>query len=263
MPEITKLKSTLKDVPLGKMRVANPAQRIFIQSWADYLSANFDPEDLGYPVVSYRGGHYYVVDGQHRVHAVKIFLGKGWETQSITCRTYTGLNEQDEAKMFDRLNTTRSVSAFDRFKVRVTAGALDESAVKKIVEKCGLTISRDKGDGRVGSVTTLVKIYRRANGPALARTLIIIYNSFGDPGLTNQVLDGIARVCERYNGALDDGEAIEKLKTLRGGIGALMARAAILRKQTGVSIPECIAAAAVDTLNAKKGGKKLPSWWKE
>lgn len=42
-----------------------------------------------------------------------------------------------------------------------------------------------------------------------------------------------------------------------------MTRAMLLRKQTGVAIPECVAAATIDALNAKRGGKKLPSWWKE
>lgn len=263
MGESVRLHSQLKDVPLSKMRVSAGAQRELREARVDYLSAEFDPEQFGYPVVNFRDGHFWVIDGQHRVEAAKRFLGDGWESQSVTCRLYSGLSEKQEADMFDRLNNNLIVSAYDKFKVRVTAGRADETAVKKTVEKVGLKISREKGNGAVSAVTTMVKIYRRSNAPTLARALHLTYESFGDPGLNDRVIDGIARVCERYNGALVDADAIATLQSLRGGIGALMAKAALLRKQTGVAVPECIAAATIDTLNARKGGKRLPSWWKE
>ncbi len=263
MGDSVRVHSQLKDIPLAKMRASTNAQRELRQSRVDYLASEFDPEEFGYPVVNLRDGHYWIIDGQHRIEAAKRFLGDSWETQSVTCRMYSGLSEKEEADKFDQLNNNLAVSSYDKFKVRVTAGRSDEVAVKKTVEKVGLKISREKGNGGISAVTTMVKIYKRSNAPTLARALHLTYESFGDPGLNDRVIDGIARVCERYNGALNDKDAIAMLQSLRGGIGALMAKAALLRKQTGVAVPECIAAATIDTINARKGGKKLPSWWKE
>lgn len=263
MKKFEHVRSHLKEVPLVKMRVCDSAQRELKPSRVDSLTAEFDPEMFGYPVVSQREGHYYIVDGQHRVAAVKAWLGKGWETQSVTCRVYSGMTEQDEANMFCQLNDVLTVGAFPKFKARVTAGRDTECAVKRTVEKAGLRISKNKDEGCVSAVSTLTKVYKRDGAGTLSRSLLIINNAFGVMGMTNVVIDGAAKVCARYNGALDDGDAVEKLQQIRGGIGQLMARANLLRNQTHQALPECVAAAIVDIVNSKRGGKKLPSWWKE
>ena len=262
MKEFEKLHSTEKLIPLSKMRVCIAAQRDLKPARVNKLQAEFDPEMFGVPVVSFRDGHYYIIDGQHRIAALKLWLGN-WENQSVTCRIYTGLSEQEEADMFDRLDDALAVSAFDKFKVRVTANRPVECAVKKVVEKCGMKISKDKKEGSVSAVSTLTAILEHTDEGTLARTLIITNHSFGVIGLTKEVMRGISLVCTRYNGELHDAEAIEKLKSLRGGVGQLLSKANLLKNQTHQSLPECVAAAVVDTMNGKRGGKKLPSWWKE
>jgi hypothetical protein len=263
MAEFSRLHSKLQDVPIAKMRVSPSAQRDLRPARVAELAAEFNPEDLGYPVISHRDGNFYIIDGQHRVEATKVFLGDGWDKQSLTCRVYVGMTERQEAEMFDRLNNMLAVSAFDKFKVRVTAGKPDESAVQKLVDKVGLKISKTKGEGSLGSVGVLVKIYRRSDGQTLARALRIVHMAFGDPGLTTSVIDGVALLCERYNGAIEDEAVIERLQSMRGGVGALMTRATTLRKQTAKSVSTCVAAAVVDVLNGQRGGRKIPSWWAE
>lgn len=263
MADIVKMRSKLQDVPFVKMRVAAEAQRVLRPPHFNKIIGEFDPEFLGYPVVSLRDGHFYIIDGQHRVEACKIWIGEGWETQAITCRVYTGMTLKDEADMFDHLNLQLNVAAFDKFRARCTAERTDELAVYRVVEKSGLTVSGNRHQNGVTAVSTLLRVYRRSDAATLARTLKIVHNAFGDPGLTTAMIDGVAMVCERYNGSIDDRQAIDRLSSMRGGVGALMTRATTLRKQTGKSVPVCVAAATVDVLNASKGGKKIPSWWKQ
>jgi hypothetical protein len=260
---LTRLNSSLQNVQLSKLRISPAAQRELNESRVAHLTADFDPEMLGYPVVSNRNGHYFVIDGQHRIEAVKRWLGDGWEKQNVSCRVYIGMTERDEAAMFLELNDVLSVTAFDKFKVAVTGEKSDESAVKRVVESIGLRIAREKQDSSVACVSTLLKVYRRTDAKTLARALTITNRSFGAPGMTNQVIDGIARVCERYNGELNDADAIERLAQLRGGVGALITKAGLLRQQTAQSVPQCVGAAVVDVINRGRGGKKLPAWWKE
>lgn len=263
MANYEKPHSTLKDIPLAKMRVSGAAQRELRVARVDFLLSEFDIEMFGYPVVNFRDAHYWMIDGQHRIAALKAWLGE-WQKQSVTCHTYSGMTEKQEADMFDRLQNKLSVGAFDKFKVRVTAGRETECAVKKVVESVGLKISTDNADESIGSVTTLVKIYEKTDGGNLARTLKICNDSFGGPGLITPIIDGMSRVCGRYNGALNDANAIETLRAMRGGFGQLMAKAGLLRNQTGTSLPECVAAAAVDIINRKRTrNNKLPSWWQE
>lgn len=261
---LARLGSSIQNVQLSKMRVSPAAQRDLVEARVSALAASFDPEMLGYPVLNVRKGNYYIIDGQHRIEATKRFLGVDWEKQNISCRVYVDLSEREEAAMFLELNNALTVTAFDKFKVAVTGGKGDETAVKKIVESVGLHIAREKQDTSVSCVSTLLKVYRRADAKTLGRALAIANRSFGAPGMTNQVIDGIARVCERYNGELQDQDAIERLTQLRGGVGALLTSAGLLRKQTAQSVPECVGAAVVDVINrGRGGGKRLPAWWKE
>jgi hypothetical protein len=254
----------IQEVPLGKTATSRRVQRDLKQHRVDYLVANFDLDDFGQPVVSWRDGTYYIIDGQHRIEALKIWLGKGWEIQKIECRVYQGLTEAEEADMFDRLNDVLIVSSFDKFKIRVTAGREAESAINKIILAENLVVSRDKIPGAVRAVGTLVKVYNRSNADVLARSLRIIRDAFGDAGFEAGVIDGIGHLCQRYNGALDERYAIEKLAETRGGVNGLLGKATILHKQTGNSRSQCVAAAAVDIINSHRptGTKRLPSWWK-
>ena len=74
---------------------------------------------------------------------------------------------------------------------------------------------------------------------------------------------GLGYLCERYNGELDEAEAVRRLSNAAGGVNALLHKAELHRRQTGRPKGQCVAAAAVDTYNAQRGGKKLSSWWKD
>lgn len=254
-----------KKVPLGKMHVlSRHAQRSKLnEARVNYLLSHFDLDRIGLPVLNERSdGTYYILDGQHRIEALKRWLGEGWEKQKIECEAFIGLEESEESAMFLALNDTLRVSVFDKFKASVNAGFVDQVHIQKIVEGAQLCISTDHVPGAIGAVGTLEKVYRRADGDTLARTLRIIRDSFGDAGFRAQVIDGIGHLCQRYNGVLDENAAIERLAATRGGVNGLLGQAEVLHKQTGNAKSQCVAAAAVDIINAKRGGKKLPSWWK-
>lgn len=246
-------------VPIDKMRVSPVAQRQLNRARVDYLVANLDLEQLGTPTVNKRGEHYYIIDGQHRVEALRDF---GLGDQKMECWTYFGLTEQEEASKFDQLNDVLAVHAFDRFRTRVTAGRDVECDIDKTVRSEGLVVSRDQIPGAVSAVGTLRRVYTRSDGATLGRTLRIIRDAFGDAALDAPVIDGIGLLCQRYNGELPDEDAVAKLSKINGGVNGLLGKAEILRRQTGNAKSHCVAAAAVEFINTGRGGKKLPSWWK-
>src|SRR5688500_2367601 len=100
------------------MRTSPIAQREINPARVDYIPRNFDPEDLGNPNVSQRSGLDSIIDGQHRVEALKVI---GWEDQQIQCCCYDGLTEQEEAERFLTLNATLTVNARARYRIGVTA----------------------------------------------------------------------------------------------------------------------------------------------
>lgn len=249
----------LRWCPIEKMKVSPVAQRALNQARVDRLAAEFDPELIGTPVVSDRDGHFYVIDGQHRIEMLRQV---GWGDQQVQCWVYTGLDEAEEAEKFDRYNDTLAVHAFDKFRIRVTAGRDAETDIDRIVRSVGLVISRDNVPGAISAVGTLRRSYDRSDAKTLARSLKIIRDAYGDAGLEAPVIDGIGLLCARYNGELDPTVAVERLSKAAGGVNGLLGKAEVLRKQTGNYKSHCVAAAAVDIINAGRGGKKLPSWWK-
>lgn len=249
----------LKWVPVGMMRVSPLAQRELNQARVDKIVANFDLEQVGTPTVNRRGGHYFIIDGQHRIEALRAI---GWGDQQIQCWTYDGLNESEEAETFLKLNDTLAVNAFSKFRVAVQAGRPDETDIDGIVRAVGLNVSMYDGNGGISAVGTLLRIYHRADGNALKTALIIIRDAYGDAGLTAAVIDGMGYFCQRYEGEFDLAEVNRKLTTARGGVGGLLGDAEKIRLATGNQRGQCVAAAIVDTLNRGKGGKKLTSWWK-
>jgi hypothetical protein len=226
MPDTThrvEREARLRWVPIPKMRVSPVGQRALNQARVDRLAAEFDLEQLGTPTVNERDGLFYIIDGQHRIAALEQI---GWGDQQVQCWTYSGLSEEEEADRFDRLNDVLAVHAFDKFRVRVTAGREIESDIDRIVRAQRLVVSRDAVPGAISAVGTL------------------------------------RRLCQRYNGELSEDEAIKKLGKVHGGVSGLLGKAELLRRQMGQPKGHCVAAAAVEFINTGRGGKKLSSWWK-
>ena len=55
----------------------------------------------------------------------------------------------------------------------------------------------------------------------------------------------------------------DEAQNTNGGVHGLLGKAENLRRATGNQKGHCVAAAAVEIVNAGRGGKKLPSWWRE
>lgn len=250
----------LRWVPLNRVAVSDIAQRDVKSARVDYLVAHFDAEQIGTPVVNERGGKFFVIDGQHRMAALREVFG---DSHQVQCWTYVGLSEQEEAEKFLQINDVLSVSAMDKYQIGVEAGREIEADIDRIVRACGMVVSRQAVEGGIGAVGTLRRVYTRSGAGTLGRTLRMIDSAFGSAGLEASVIDGIGMLCGRYNGELQDELAVVKLRNTRGGVKGLLGKAAVLKERTRQPFNQCVAAAAVDIINSGKGGKKLPGWWRE
>jgi hypothetical protein len=109
--------------------------------------------------------------------------------------------------------------------------------------------------------SALRKVHARGDA-TLARSLKLIRDAWGDSGFEAPVIDGIGLLCHRYNGELDFDFAVQKLGDTHGGVNGVLNRAEVLRRQTGNQKAQCVAAAAVEIINAGRGTKKLAPWWR-
>ena len=251
----------LQWVPLDRMRVNPLAQRDLRPARVSRLAACFDLEQMGAPTVSARGGWYYLIDGQHRIEALKQWLGT-WVGQEVQCWTYEGLTEAQEAELFLTLNDVLAVPAYARYQVSVQAGRPGEADVDRIVRALGLRIAPGRAGGGICAVATLRRVYGRGGAAVLSKALRIIRDAYGEAGLDGPVIDGIGLLCQRYDGQLAEQHAVDRLAAAHGGVSGLVSRAGQLRQTTGTAMAQCVAAAAVEVINRGPGSTKLPSWWK-
>lgn len=249
----------LRWIPLGRVTVSDTAQRDLKPARVDYLVAHFDVEQIGNPIVNERHGRFFVIDGQHRIAALREVFG---DDHQVQCWTYAGLSEAEEAEKFLQVNDVLTVNAFDKYGIGVEAGREIECDIDRIVRASGMVVSRQNVDGGIGAVGTLRRVYTRGGPKVLGRTLRIIDSAYGGAGLEASVIDGIGLLCGRYNGDLQDELAVVKLRNMRGGVKGLLGKAALIKEKTRQPFNQCVAAAAVDVINSGKGGKKLAGWWR-
>ncbi len=249
--------SEIKWVRIGDMKVSPKAQREFRPNHAADLAGRFNLDAIGYPVVDHRDGAYWIVDGQHRVAALKM-VGFTADDQ-IECEVFEGLTEAQEADVFLHRDARKKVGTFDGFRIAVIAGRDDETQIERIVERAGFKISRDATDGCIGAVSALR--YVHGLSPAtLGRTLEILGEAFrGDrDSFGANVLKGAGLVAQRYNGEITE-QHVERLREV--GTTKLRRRAEQLKLKTGHTMANCTAGAIVDAMNGGRGGEKLESWW--
>lgn len=257
--------SKIRPVPIPEMRVppALVTQRPFIQAHADELSANLELEKLGYPVINHRDGIYWILDGQHRIHALR---ENGFGNDHLDCEVYEGLTDAEMADVFLGRDARKAVNPYAKFHIACTAEHELETSVRRVVEANHLKISQAKENGNVGCVSTLVSIHKRSGSTVLGQSIRTIRDAFaGDAtAFDGQLLKGISMVFNRYNGKTNEKHMVEQLARVQYGARGVLRRAEAQRERTGNQKAQCIAATIVDIYNkgTRAHSQKLPSWWK-
>lgn len=258
----TRRASKVHPVPINKMRIppALVTQRPFRKAHGDDLATNLDLNKLGFPIVNHRDHNFWVLDGQHRIYALR---ENGFGDDVLDCEVYENLTDAEAADIFLGRDDRKAVDPFSKFHIGCTAGRKRECDIRRTVETQGLKVSKQRGEDCVGAVSALGRVYDRDGAVVLGQALRTIKNAYaGDAEAFDQhVIDGVALIFNRYNGQTNEKELAARLGDSRGGVRGLLQKAESLRARTGNQKAQCLAAVVVDIYN-KGGGKKLPSWWK-
>lgn len=275
MPQqLNRRPSKIYDVPIAQMRVppALLTQREFRKSHGDKISAELDLDKLGLPVMNHRDGIFWVLDGQHRLYALKQW---GFGDQKIPCIVYEGLSDSEAADMFLGLDARRAIGSYDKFHIACTAGRNRETAIRRAIESQGLKPSRDQKDGCIGALSACGRVYDRAGAAnpqtgevVLGQVLRTLNKAFGgDAGaFEGSAIEGLGFVFTRFNGKTNEKEMASQLAVVPQGVRGILRRAESMRAKTGNQKTQCVAAVIVDLYNKAtraRGKDRLPSWWKE
>lgn len=253
-------------VPIGSMRVpqALVTQREYREAHANKLAAELDLDKLGLLILNHRDGHYWVLDGQHRLAALEKFGFK--KTDKVDCEVYENLTDAEMAEIFLGRDNRRRISVFDKFHVACTANRVRETSIRRMVEANGLRIGRSREENTIGAVGALGRVYDRSGDMVLGQSLRALRDGYaGDPAaFSPELILGVGLVFNRFNGRTDEKHMVSSLASHRHGHRGLIQRARTLHEKTGTSLDQCVAAAIVEAYNkgVVKAKQRLTDWWK-
>ena len=91
-------------LPLSSLEVDVPYLQNIMESHAKMLAEHWDERLFDPLTVSLRDGKYYVIDGRHRMAALKLL---NIEDAFVQCTLYQGLTVQEEAELTYRIHRAR------------------------------------------------------------------------------------------------------------------------------------------------------------
>lgn len=222
-----------------------------IQEWDDRL---LDPV-----IVSFRNGKFYVVDGQHRIAAMRKM--NGGSDVMVNCKVYDGLTYEQEADFCYKLDKAKK-----RLSLSQSTNILAESGtdaevmeIKRIVESCGFTWALNKKSGKTGEIIStraLVNAYRLLGREPFSRMLTLLWNTWkgNRRSLTAVVLSGMALFIKTYDTELDDKLFIRRLSKTDPDEINRRGRADFSTNNNALRFARVI----LEKYNGARGGEKLP-----
>lgn len=223
------------------------------------IADDLDLNAVGVITVSHRGnGSYHVIDGQHRVEALRL---AGGESEKVECRIFDGLSIEEEARLFRLLNNTAKLQALDKFKIRVVEGEPIAVAISHTLNKHGWRLAGGAADGCFSAVAAIERIWQREQ-TAVERTIVTITRAWGHaPAAVNGLLvEGIGLVYARYGNAIDDKSMADRLARYPGGAGRLIGAARGIAETYRFTVSTGIADLVVELYNSQRKTKALPPW---
>ena len=223
------------------------------------IAEDFDINALGVVTVSHRAdGTIHVVDGQHRVHAVRLAIG---DDAKIQARVFSDLSLDEEARLFRLLNNTSRVGAFDLFRVRVVEGEPDATAINDIIESYGWHLSLAGSAHAFGAVAAMERVYRRH--PAVADlTVETLTRAWGHGPITldGRLIGGMGSLIVRYRDVLNLEDLSTRLAVYPGGPAKLISTASGWHEQYHWPMPRAVAETMRVAYNKGRSSRKLPMW---
>lgn len=244
-PPLGPRRSHVEMLTFGSLRIDARMQRKEVPARVRYLVKNWELGKVGILEVARLDGAYFIINGQHRWRAA-MELGLG--DTKVRCIVTEGLTAQEAAALFLSGNDVRPVSAFDKFDIALFAGTPEYVGVDEILKSFGLHVAPHVADDTVRCPERLLTLYRR--DPELLRDVIATaIEAWGTRADATEavVLGALGTVLGKYNGQVDRGTLIKKLKKYKGGPGALVGNARSWAELRNLTISRAAAEVIKDT----------------
>lgn len=216
-PEYTN-PGVLRVLPTSKLISGLGYQRPVVASEVKRLVEKWDNNLLDPLTVSFRDGHFYVVDGQHRVSALRE-ISDG--DVLVLCRIYTGLTYEQEAELCVKLDRAKK-----RMSLAQSTHALLESGadprlkqINRLLNFEGFTWALGKkrgGDYEITITQAVISAYELLGSAAFSRMMWLFENTWhGDPSsLCAVMFAGMALFVKTYEPVMNDHTFVQRLSVV-------------------------------------------------
>ncbi|MBP5718871.1 MAG: ParB N-terminal domain-containing protein [Abditibacteriota bacterium] len=211
---------TIRNLYTSRLISGSSYQRTLDEKVVEKLVRCWDRMLMEPIVVSYRDGKYYVIDGQHRVAALRaLFQDKD---TLVPCIVHTGLTKKDEAALFYKLDRSRrKLSYAQSISALLKSGESAEiNDIQALLDGYGFEWALDgksMGDYKIRSTRAVVSAYRMTGHETFPRMLSLLSETWdGDPAsLTAMMLTGTARFLKSYELEINDHYFVSRLKDVK------------------------------------------------
>jgi hypothetical protein len=151
-------------------------------SHVERLASDFTPAAFGVVEIWKRDDDVLVIlDGQHRAELLRM-LGYPTNIKCVPALVHEGLTLDMAAELFVKLNASKLVGPWDRFKALLTATHKRTCDIDRIVRSHGLRVGGGKKDGVIAAVTAVEAAYTMGEpeGVVLGKTLAALTAAWGD-----------------------------------------------------------------------------------
>lgn len=213
---------------------------------------NFNKASIQKPLVSFRDGKYYVIDGQHRIKALMLLGYEEW-----TCDVITGLSKKEEAIIWDNFNgNSKPATTIERAYAQLLAGDKRALFIDQIVNETGFEIDY-KSTGRAGTIIAykaLQNVEKKYGKQMLQKVLRTIRDTLGTSreALSGIVIEGLA---DFYNEKANSEKFKESWLTKRlceYGIKGLLQKKTLLANSLQLKGKIAITRALIEIYNFNK-----------
>lgn len=186
-------------VKASELKIDMSYQREVNQNKVNLIVKNYNENAIGVVTLSYReNGDLYIIDGSHRVEALKI-MGKG--NNDLNAIVFLDLSVQDEADLYITINENRTKpKKADLHKAGISSGNPDSVAIDAMLRSHNLSVENRPGDGVIRAIDTLYKVNSKVGINNLNNVIKVLKEANGTNSTAFQAeyLTAVATIIVNY-----------------------------------------------------------------
>lgn len=198
----------------SKLISAQDYQRLIKASHVKKIADNFNPLKFGEPIINYRDGFYYVVDGQHRIAALA-YMNDG-EPVDVKCTVFYDMTYKEEANYYSEQDDGHlRQSGYGRIYAAKEAGNADAVAFMETNKALDLSVAESdkfKGSRTILAATTLFQLFKNYGARTYHRVMRMILKTWKDDDqISVMLIKAVFCFDTRYGQRYDENSFIRKL----------------------------------------------------